>query len=154
MPIACERAGVSRVRGGVCERWHDTACCFQLTHGNLDDHLEMIKRCRLCFCCSTRGHLSKDCTKHVECSINACTHFQRKLLDKFVWTHGESRTTCDKTEVVSMTAMNHTIKVGRNVLAITLVRVFNRNTHIYVNTYCLIDNIALRMFVHGNLRQV
>ena len=63
------------------ERPQDTAHCFQLTQANPVDHLEMIKNCRLCFCCLAKGHMLKDCTKHVKCGVDACGHFHHVLLD-------------------------------------------------------------------------
>ena len=43
-PVSSEGVGVNGMKFGVCERSHDTTRCFQLTHANSADPLEMINK--------------------------------------------------------------------------------------------------------------
>ena len=108
--------------------------CKSFSRKTLQERIDWMKREGLCFLCSVKGHLSKECKQQVQCS--KCGSSRHKTI-----LHRERKTPVDGEEITSkQTNIDGLVMCGSSCSKIVLVDIFHpddiKNT---IRTYTVID---------------
>ncbi len=112
---------------------HGLPECKAFSHKTLQERIDWMKRAGLCFLCSMKGHLSKECKQEVKCTKCGSSRHQTIL-------HREKKTVVDGEEVISkQTHIKESVVGGSSCSKIVLLDIFHPdNAQNTVRTYAVI----------------
>ncbi len=113
---------------------HGLPECKAFSHKTLQEWIDWMKRAGLCFLCSMKGHLSKECKQEVKCTKCGSSSHQTTL-------HREKKTVVNGEEVISkQTHIKESVVGGSSCSKIVLLDIFHLdNAQNTVRTYAVID---------------
>lgn len=120
------------------------------------EKIDCLKVQGICFCCLTKGHLSKDCHKRMKCEVCSLKHptilhIYKKRSEHKNNSDKDTQTASVISALVSLKGSNHTEAGGQQTLPIIPVQVKLSNSNTTVQTYAFMDQgstsaFALKLF--------
>ena len=129
---------------------HALAECKAFSHKTLQERIDWLKQAGLCFLCSTKGHLSKECKQTVKCTKCGSSRHQTILHrekktpvddEKKTPVDGEEKTPVDGEEITSkQTNIGESVVGGPSCSKILLLDIYHpKHAQNVVRTFAVID---------------